>query len=158
MATYDEQIAEHEAAIALLRHRKAAVEAALRESVKPVWKFTITPVSLKQFGEECWDDMLVGYRLAGEITNKEELESVGARPADHAEGGMTYIFNKSTNKFAMPTGGGRIFIQTRGTFAKPAKVEHGHKTLALLATFIQLEPSGGDVTEIIEEHQNFPNE
>lgn len=139
----------------MLRAAKAREESKrqeLRNSVEPVYEFTLFPVKLTHFGDECWDDTIVGWRLEGRVVNREECEAVGHTRLH--EGGMTYIYNTGTKKFVMTTGGGTSWITTRPVFSRDQGiVDHGFETLDRLVDFIQYNPEGGKVTELINLHR-----
>jgi hypothetical protein len=118
--------------------REAAEQAARRDAVKPVYKFTLTPEASRF--DKIYDPTIVLFKLAGTVTNKAELEAVGAKPD---EGGIAYLFNTENGRFVMRTGGGRLWLTGKNSFEEDTDV------LQELADYLTDNPTGGDVTEIV---------
>lgn len=128
----ENEIAALEAKLAELRRAESARLAELAKSVKPVYEFRL---ELDTRGyDRVFDDACTMYQLNGRVTNKPELEAVGAR--SHFEGGMRYVFNGATGKFICSVGGGSIFLSSVEGWAE-------------LSEFVRRNPEGGDVSEIV---------
>lgn len=97
--------------VAMIKKRKEDEEA--RKAVKPIYRFTLSEITVNRRFHKIFDDSCVLYTLTGEVLNKEEMQRVGNRVF---EGSMDYIFNTLSGKFVMPVGGGSIFIENEEAF------------------------------------------
>lgn len=133
------------------REREAADR--LAASVRPVWRFTLLP-SDEKF-DKVWDESVLKYRLQGEIQNREELELVN-NPMRNDGGGMTYLFNTLSKRLVMSTGGGTMWL-SEGWGNNEDAIESARIARRELEFFLDLQPEGGDVTQIIEDHRKRMN-
>jgi hypothetical protein len=122
-----------------------------KKSVKPIYRFTLTPSKIKPY-HEILDDSIVLFRLEGIVENAEEMREVGADPF---QGGMDYYFNTLSGKIVTSTGGGNVWISTDSVFSRQeGEREHARLTFNLLSRFLVKNPEGGDVTEIVQNHRD----
>lgn len=141
MKSYDERIAALEAAIKRLRQQEAADLQASKESVPVVMEWVLYPT--KDAFRDLWDDSCIFYQLNGICTNKAEAEAAGHTRIQ--EGGMKYLFNTLSGKFVGTFSGGIVWISKRG-------FRTDEETLANLNKFVAEHPEGGNITEIILDH------
>ncbi len=113
------------------------------ESVKPTFRFTLK--ASERFWDEIFDDTVVPMHLDGRVTNKDELEAVGARVPQ--EGGHHYLYNTLTKKFIMGSGGGMCWIGfDRDPSARAALIE--------LAAILESKGTTPiDVTDIVNKYR-----
>jgi hypothetical protein len=139
----NDEIQALEARLRELRREQKAEEQRRRDSVKPVYEFLLEPVEERAGsfgGDRLFDEDCRFYTLTGRVTNKDELEAVGAG-MQVFEGRMRYLYNGATGKFACAVGGGSIFLSTKEGWAE-------------LSSYIDYNPKGGDVSEIVSRHRN----
>jgi hypothetical protein len=152
-ADRDRRIARLEAQLRDLRAEKEAATAAQRDLTPIIWQYTIRPVdeSERRY-DEVYDDTCALYKIEGRVLNEDEARAAGH--PDHAMrgGGMTYLFNKSTGKIVMATGGGTIYV-ARSWSSKAAGDESHIVAFNKINAFLADHPEGGDITEIVEEHR-----
>lgn len=137
-----DEIQALEARLRELRQEEQREAEERRNAVKPTYQFLLTPIKERHTtfgGDQLFDDDCRLYHLEGTVTNKEELEAVGHRY--HFEGGMRYVFNAATGKFACAVSGGSVFLSSK----------EGWKALS---EYVDYNPDGGDVTEIVTKYRN----
>jgi hypothetical protein len=151
MSTYDSQIAELEGKLATLRGKKADEEKARRESVTPVYAYSLTPDerSTERRFHRIMDESVLIYRLEGTCVNQDEIDAVGGKAFT---GSMSYFFNTASGKFICSTGGGSVFVQDGGSHIGHREIDDSVYVWADLNEFVQSHPQGGDVTKIILAH------
>jgi hypothetical protein len=146
---YDEQIADLEGQLKLIRQRREDALKVLRESVVPVYQYEIR-LDQRDHGDKIWDQSVKMYRLTGVCLNQEEVDAVGGKTFT---GGMSYLFNTATGRIIMPTGGGSIFIKASGWYRSPNEVDDTDQAYSELSAFLVSHPEGGEVTHLVEAHQ-----
>lgn len=140
-------IAELEAQIRDLREADKAAAAELRDSVKPVWRYSIT---LETSGfDKIFDPAVLKFRLSGECVNKAECEAVGQRIE---EGGYSYLYNTATKSVIGGFGGGRLYLSDHKGFSRSATDFLG-QGIRDLSAFLASHPEGGDCTHVVRAHQ-----
>jgi len=150
MTEIEQEIADLRSRLKDAEKRREEERREKQNSVKPIYRFTLTPEVPKGY-HEILDDSIGLVRLEGIVQNAEEMEAVG-NPL--SQGGMTYYFNKLSGKIAVSTGGGNVWVSTDGIFARSdEEKEHGRLTFDLLSRFMVKNPDGGDVTEIVQNHR-----
>jgi hypothetical protein len=151
MSNLDNEIKTLEATLKDLKKKRDEERREKQNSVKPIYRFTLSPDSDHWHMEDMQDDSLKFVRLEGIVTNQNEMEAVGNAVF---QGGMTYIFNRLSGKIAMAIGGGNVWLSTRPMFSKSDEErESARKTFDLLSAFLRDNPEGGDVTEIVTKHR-----
>ena len=152
MNTSHRPIEEIEAELIAAKQAAAAEDKARRESVVPVWKYTLAPHA--DMFREVWDDTVTQVRLTGTMVNSDEYVAAGNQRPD--EGGMTYLFNGASGRIIGAFGGGRVHVADRTWGRNMADqqtvTESAKQCCAELSEFIVSHPEGGDVTSIIEAH------
>src|SRR5262249_282588 len=158
------RISKLRAEVKKLRREIMKEKRLLRESVKPIFSFTLKP-SVNQFNDVLLDDTLKWYTLCGEVTNKEELLDAGWSESEAVGGGMRYLYNTTTRTIATRIGGGTIFIPEERSYLELAYLELASSEPDLLAEtrrvyrelgeFIHANPEGGDVTAIVKGHKYY---
>lgn len=140
-------IAELEAQLAAARKEEDLRKQALRDSVKPVWRYTIErlPTTTDVF-DAIYDDTIVAYKLSGEVLNREELIAAGHPETFYRAGSMRYLYNTVTTRLIAGVGGGTIFLSTSGFKRESAKIQ---RAADQVGAFLADHPEGGDITEII---------
>jgi hypothetical protein len=147
MNSTENTVADLEQQLAAAKHRLECERNALKESVKPIYQFTLTRHT-KPGTDRLFDPSCQWYRLEGRIANKVEMEAAGHyKPF---EGGLNYLFNFASGRFVMSGGGGSIFLpreEGSGTFGPPSD-----RALKLMTDFIlDYSVEGGDFTEQMRE-------
>lgn len=150
MTEIDQEIADLRSRLKDAEKRRDQEIKEKRESVKPVYRFTLAPSPIKPY-HEILDDTIILVRLDGVVINAEEMKEAGNDPF---QGGMTYYFNKGTGKIVTSTGGGNVWLSTDSTFSRDEEErEDARKTFGLLSEFMVKNPEGGDVTDIVQTHR-----
>jgi hypothetical protein len=110
------------------------------EETKPVYEFTILPVTDKW--DQPYDDSCKWYRIEGKVLNVEDCIKVGRNPS---QGGYNYLYNEYTQRIVLMGGGGTIFF---GGF----RHDPGNKeAMEALGDWIAENPQGGIATEFVNE-------
>jgi hypothetical protein len=125
-----------------------AEKKALRDAVKPIWQYTITPEKSRDSFDRIWDETIVAYKLSGEVINKDEYLAAGNSELSIHSGGMRYLFNTGTGKLIGATGGGTIFIS--GGFGRKND-EAEAMVVHRINMFLGENPQGGDISQIVTE-------
>jgi hypothetical protein len=139
-------IAEIEAELKAAIRAKELRERSLHDSVKPVWRYTLEPGPIEGYNP-LWDDTLGWYVLAGHVDNVDELIAVGWSAREFSRGSMRYLFNTSTGKIVMHSGGGTMYISSGWSTADSLEAEQ--RAIAKVGAFLVAHPEGGDITEIV---------
>jgi hypothetical protein len=150
MSTYDNQIAELEGKLATLRGKKADEEKALKESVTPVYAYSLNldRRDTERRFHKIMDESVLIYSLVGTCVNQDEVDKVGGRAFT---GSMSYFFNTASGKFICSTGGGSIFVQD-GSHIGHREHDDSAQVWHELNLFVKAHPEGGDVTGIVTSH------
>ena len=130
-----EEIASLTSRLMELKREEDAEKQALRDSVKPIMKYTVTPTPVKGSWDFIGDEMCVFYTIDGQCTNLDEVKAVGGQ-VPHS-GSMRYLYNLATSRLVCTTGGGSIHLS--------ATLE----AYAQVSAFISEHPEGGDITDIV---------
>jgi hypothetical protein len=160
--TIDLSVDELESLLKAKKDELAAAEKARRESVKPVWSWVLKRDDNAHRMDRLMDDSCVWYRLIGYMRNVTEYEAVhggdsisNATRTGHGQG-MTYLYNTLSGRFVLASGGGRIWIKESAWSIGDniAEIRRNHdECFTELAAFVQANPDGGDVTDIIKSHR-----
>lgn len=103
----------------------------LRNSVKPVYKYTV------KLAKDTWTKLFaegfVLVRVWRETTNLNELRDAG-HFIDHG-GGMTYVYSERDGCLVVGTGGGLVLVTTP-------------EQAVAIGQFLKENPEGGDITHV----------
>lgn len=132
------------------RAEQDAVEAK-RSSVEQIWVFAINPDEGQRRYDKMWDDSVIFYRITGHLVNRPECEAVGQNLDRCGDGqGMSYFYNTLSKKIVCSVGGGQVWV---GMGWNEDERESELIAINEINAFILEHPDGGDITEIIENHQ-----
>lgn len=131
-----------------LKQREIDERQAKMDATPVVRRFVIKPT--EDQWHEMYDDSCKLYKLAAEITNRDEAIAAGHADHDLRAGGMTYIFNTLSGRIVTETGGGTIWVGAGwgGKTRESARV-----AMEAISKFIVEHPNGGDITDIVEQHR-----
>lgn len=146
MKTYEERVADLERQIAALREEKRKESQALLDSVSPVYQFVCVPAAYSMFGQQCWDDTVTCYEVAGQVTNRTQMTEAGHSRLH--EGSMKYLYNTLSGKFITAVGGGSTFVSKglRRDSEDPVPA-----FMEALGAWVKANPEGGDCTELVNQ-------
>lgn len=147
----DTRIEGLEKALAHAKQTKADLLKARRDSVTPIWEYTVKPVRGKAAFDRIYDPTCNLYRIEGRCLNKAELEEVGYSTNDYREGGMTYIYNTLSHFIVTSIGGGTAFIGL-GSSAF-GDVDAHMAAIEEVSNFIWDNPEGGVINDIVARYK-----
>lgn len=111
----------------------------LADAVQPTYRFTLVPYTARNDTfERVYDQSCSLWVMAGELTNADELRSVGK--VVPTSGQMRYIFNSLSGRFVTSVSGGTIYVSS-------------HEAWSELSEWALVNPTGGDVTEMVDRHR-----
>lgn len=145
-------IAEIEAELAAAKQAEIDLAEATKQATKPVFRYTILPVTEERTYDRVFDDTCKFYTLSGDCINTEAAHAAGWSSMDTRGGAMKYLFNTGTNKLVCAVGGGTIFI-SNGFGLRPNEVDYEAHAYEQISRYLSICPEGGDITEIVFEHR-----
>jgi hypothetical protein len=134
-----------------------AAEASLKEDRKlatPVrYSFRITPAESRAGWDRLYDSTCKLYTIKRHVLNRDEAKAAGHNEWALQEGSARYLFNTVTNRIICSVSGGTMYVSD-GLVSNDGADDIAFEQIGL---FLHRHPTGGDITEYIEQFQATRN-
>jgi len=139
--TLEQEIATQEAFLFNLKKIKKEKEDAIRENVKPIFKWVAVRRHPRQHDsfDFMYDTSIVKYYIYRECMNKDEMRAAKISDWNWSTGGMDYLFNTGNGMLITGISGGTLIFN--------AEEKDRHLWLEV-SEFLCKNPDGGDLTHI----------
>lgn len=137
--TIEEKIVELNEQVATLQRQLEEEQRVKRESVKHLYRYMVTPVTMRDSDfDMIYDNTCKVYNISRRCLNIDELKAAGRSSWDYNDRSLNYLYNTKTNKLVHGFGGGTIMLAAKDRYKWEC-----------VSIFIYQNPEGGDITEIM---------